>query len=58
MYIIHIIIFEKDIAVLMYVPVCFATVVPDDDGQRSADEDHRHFRSQTLLCLNNLLYVL
>jgi len=41
----HIIIF--DIAVLMYVPVVFATVVPDDDGQRSADEDHGPSRSQT-----------
>ena len=33
----------------MYVPVVFATVVPDDDCQRSAqaDEEHRPSRSQT-----------
>ncbi len=31
----------------MYVPVVFATVVPDDDGQHSADEDHGPSRSQT-----------
>ncbi len=43
--IIHIIIF--DIAVFNVCSCCFATVVPDDDGQRSADEDHGPSRSQT-----------
>jgi hypothetical protein len=37
----------KTLLSLMYVPVVFATIVPDDDGQRSADEDHRPSRSQT-----------
>ncbi len=32
----------------MYIPVVFATVVPNDGGQRSADdEDQRPSRSQT-----------
>ncbi len=31
----------KTLLFLMYVPVVFATVVPDDKGQLSADEDHR-----------------
>ncbi len=39
--------FIKILLFLIYVPVIFATVVPDDDGQRSADEDHRPSRSQT-----------
>ena len=29
----------KTLLFLMYVPVVFATVVPDDKGQRSADKD-------------------
>ncbi len=37
----------KTFLFLRYVPVVFATVVPDDDGQRSADEDHQPSRSQT-----------
>ncbi len=31
----------------MLVPVVFATVVPDDDCQGCADEEHRPSRSQT-----------
>jgi hypothetical protein len=31
----------------MYVPVVFATVVLDDKGQHSADEDHWPSSSQT-----------
>ena len=37
----------KTLLFLMYVPVVFATVVPDDKGQHSADEDHWPSRSQT-----------
>jgi hypothetical protein len=33
--------FIKTLLFLMYVPVVFVTVGPDDNGQRSADEDHR-----------------
>ncbi len=40
-YIIHWHIILKSLLFLMYVPVVFATVVPDDNGQHSADEDHR-----------------
>ncbi len=39
--------FIKTLLFLMYVHVLFATVVPDDNGQHSADEDHRPSSSQT-----------
>ena len=32
---------------VLYVPFHLATVVPDDDGQRGHDEEHRPSRSQT-----------
>ena len=37
----------KTLLFLMYVPVVFATVVLNDKGQRSADEDHWPSSSQT-----------
>jgi hypothetical protein len=41
-FIISIITFDIGIAFLMYIPVVFATVAPDDGGQRSAkDEDEQ-----------------
>ncbi len=37
----------KKLLFLLYVPVVFATVVPNDNRQSSADEDHWPSRSQT-----------
>jgi hypothetical protein len=48
-YIVFIIKFDIDITFLMYIPVVFATVVLDDGGQHSADdEDQLPSRSQTI----------